>query len=54
VVFAMAQNIMHTPPSPIFNSGNYVIIGFFVGLNLLSWLAAYFLTRWFLSIKSNN
>jgi uncharacterized membrane protein YcfT len=54
VVFAMAQNIMHPPPSPIFNSGNYVIIGFFVGLNLLAWLAAYFLTRWFLSIKSNN
>ena len=54
VVFATAQNIMHPPPSPIFNSGNYVIIGFFVGLNLLSWLAAYFLTRWFISIKSNN
>ena len=54
VVFATAQNIMHPPPSPIFNSGNYVIIGFFVGLNLLSWLAAYFLTRWFLVIKSNN
>jgi len=54
VVFATAQNIMHPPPSPIFNSGNYVIIGFFVGLNLLSWLAAYFLTCWFISIKSNN
>jgi len=54
VVFATAQNVMHPPPSPIFNSGNYVIIGFFVGLNLLAWLAAYFLTRWFLSIKSNN
>jgi len=54
VVFATAQNVMHPPPSPIFNSGNYVIIGFFIGLNLLAWLAAYFLTRWFLSIKSNN
>jgi hypothetical protein len=54
VVFATAQNIMHPPPSPIFNSGNYVIIGFFIGLNLLSWLAAYFLTRWFLAIKSTN
>jgi hypothetical protein len=54
VVFATAQNIMHPPPSPIFNSGNYVIIGFFIGLNLLAWLAAYFLTRWFLTIKSNN
>jgi len=51
VIFATAQNIMHPPPSPIFNSGNFVIIGFFVGLNLLTWLAAYFLTRWFLSLS---
>jgi hypothetical protein len=52
VVFATAQNIMHPPPSPIFNSGNYAIIGFFIGLNLLTWAAAYFLTRWFLSVQS--
>jgi hypothetical protein len=50
-VFASASNVMHPPPSPIFNSGNFVIIGFFVGLNLLSWLAAYFLTRWFLALS---
>jgi hypothetical protein len=49
--FSRASNVMHPPPSPIFNSGNYAIIGFFVGLNLLSWLAAYFLTRWFLSLS---
>jgi hypothetical protein len=54
LVFATAQNVMHPPPSPIFNSGNYVIIGFFVGLNLMAFLAAYFLTRWFLTIKSNS
>ncbi|HNN12746.1 MAG TPA: hypothetical protein PKL78_04270 [Anaerolineales bacterium] len=54
VVFSTAQNIMHPPPSPIFNSGNYVIIGFFVGLNLLTWLAAYFLTRSLLSVKPGN
>jgi hypothetical protein len=54
VVFATAQNIMHPPPSPIFNSGNYVIIGFFIGLNLFAWLAAYFLTRFFLDFKSNS
>ena len=53
VIFSTAENIMHPPPSPIFNSGNYVIIGFFVGLNLLAWLAAYFLTRWFMQLKSN-
>ena len=52
VIFATAENIMHPPPSPIFNSGNYLIIGFFVGLNLLTWLAAYFLARWWLSIDS--
>jgi hypothetical protein len=52
VVFATAQNIMHPPPSPIFNSGNYMIIGFFVGLNLLTWLAAYFLSMWLLSFRN--
>jgi len=52
-VFSTAQNIMHPPPSPIFNSGNYVIIGFFIGLNLLTWLAAYFLSRWLLSFSRN-
>jgi len=54
VVFAMAQNIMHPPPSPIFSSGNFAIIGFFVLLNLLTWIAAYFLTRWFLQIQRVN
>jgi hypothetical protein len=49
VVFATAQNIMHPPPSPIFNSGNYVIMIFFIALNLLAWLAAYFLTKVFLA-----
>jgi hypothetical protein len=54
VVFASAQNIMHPPPSPIFNSGNYFIIGFFIGLNLLAWVAAYFLTRFFLTLKASK
>jgi hypothetical protein len=54
LVFSTAQNIMHPPPSPIFNSGNYAIIGFFVGLNLLTWLAAYFLTRLFLNFNSSQ
>lgn len=53
-IFATAENIMHPPPSPIFNSGNYVIIGFFVGLNVLAWLAAFFLTRYLLTIKSSS
>ena len=54
VIFATAQNIMHPPPSPIFNSGDWRIIGFFVAMNLLTWLAAYFLARWFLPIQRVN
>ena len=48
LVFAGADNVMHPPPSPIFNSGNFAIIGFFLGLIVFSMLAAYFLTRVFL------
>jgi len=54
VVFATAQNIMHPPPSPIFNSGLWNVILFFVELNLLAWLAAYFLTRWFLKFSEQK
>ena len=54
VIFATAQNIMHPPPSPIFNSGNYLIIGFFIGLNVLAWVAAYFLTRFFLKLNTGD
>lgn len=50
VVFATAQNVMHPPPSPIFNSGLWNIIIFFVVLNILAWIAAYFLTLWFLQV----
>jgi len=49
VIFATADNVMHPPPSPIFNSGNYIIISFFLALILLTLIAAYFLTRVFLS-----
>lgn len=48
VIFSTAENVMHPPPSPIFNSGNYVIIGFFLALVILTLLASYFLTRIFL------
>jgi hypothetical protein len=51
VIFASADNVMHPPPSPIFNSGNFAIIGFFIALILLSLLAAYFLMRVFLNLK---
>jgi hypothetical protein len=46
VVFSMASNIMHPPPSPIFNSGLWTIIAFFLALNLLTCAAGYFLARW--------
>ena len=45
VAFSSTPNVLHPPPSPIFNSGLWNVIAFFVGLNLLAWLAAYFLTR---------
>ena len=47
-VFATAENVMHPPPSPIFSSGNFTIIGFFLALIGLSLAAGYFLTRVFL------
>lgn len=54
VVFASADNVMHPPPSPIFKSGNYVIMGFFLGLIVLSLAASYFLTRIFLTLKTEQ
>ena len=51
VVFSSAQNVMHPPPSPIFNSGLWNIILFFVGLSILAWVAGYFLTRFFLDLQ---
>ncbi len=43
--FARVSYVMHPPPSPIFNSGIWRVEAFFIGLNLLTLLAAYFLTR---------
>ncbi len=54
VVFATAQNVMHPPPSPIFSSGLWNVIAFFVGLNILAWVAGYFLTRFFLTLKTSE
>ncbi len=54
VVFSTASNVMHPPPSPIFNSGLWNIIIFFVLLNVFAWVAAYFLTKVFLSCRSDK
>ena len=51
VIFSTAENVMHPPPSPIFNSGNYAIIGFFIALIALALIASYFLTRMFLKLS---
>src|SRR4029079_12881722 len=51
VIFATADNVMHPPPSPIFKSGNYAIIGFFVAMIILSLVASNFVTRVFLQIQ---
>lgn len=52
VIFSTAENIMHPPPSPIFNSGNFMIISFFLALIGLTLAASYFLTRVFLQRAS--
>jgi hypothetical protein len=54
LIFASADNVMHPPPSPIFNSGNYAIIGFFVALIALSLVASYFLTRSFHALTASQ
>ena len=54
VVFATAANVMHPPPSPIFNSGNYIIIGFFLALIILALVAAYFLAKVFLKFNKET
>jgi len=54
VVFASAKNVMHPPPSPIFNSGLWNIIIFFILLNLLAWVAGFFLSRFFLTLKTGE
>src|SRR5512147_2190941 len=54
VIFSTAENIMHPPPSPIFNSGNYVIIGFFLALLALTLVAGYFLTKGFLNVNRES
>lgn len=50
VIFSSASNIMHPPPSPIFNSGNFAIIGFFLAMIALALLAAFFMTQTFLKV----
>jgi hypothetical protein len=41
--------ILHPPPSPIFGSGILSLELYFIGLVLLTMIAAWFMTRWWLS-----
>ncbi|MFH2039374.1 MAG: hypothetical protein ABIJ65_08065 [Chloroflexota bacterium] len=45
IAFSTTTYIMHPPPSPSFNSGNSFLIIYFLTLNLLTWVAAYLVTR---------
>jgi hypothetical protein len=54
VIFATADNVLHPPPSPIFNSGNYAIMGFFLILIVLSLAASYFVARFFHTLTSQR
>jgi hypothetical protein len=51
IALRQVGSIMHPPPSPIFNSGVWQIEFFFIGLNLLTWLAAWQITRLMMRIK---
>ena len=52
--FASAENIMHPGPSPIFSSGNFAIIGFFLLMIVLSLFAAYFMARLLLQLQDRD
>jgi hypothetical protein len=49
ITISRAGYVMHPPPSPIFGSGVLSIELFFVGIIFLTLVAAYFMTRWWLS-----
>ncbi|NOY99725.1 MAG: hypothetical protein GXP40_11080 [Chloroflexi bacterium] len=53
IAFAAASNVMHPPPSPIFSSGLWDVIFFFVTMNVLALSAAYFLTRWWIRVSES-
>ena len=52
ITLRQAGYVMHPPPSPIFGSGILSLQLFFVGVILLTLAAAFFLTRWWLKIRS--
>ena len=49
IALSQADYVMHPPPSPIFSSGILSLQLFFIGIIFLTMIAAYFMTRWWLS-----
>jgi hypothetical protein len=49
ISLTQAGYVMHPPPSPIFGSGILSLELFFIGIVLLTMIAAWFMTRWWLS-----
>jgi hypothetical protein len=41
ITLSRVDSVMHPPPSPIFNSGNFLLQFYFIALNLLTWVAAF-------------
>ena len=46
---SQAGYVLHPPPSPIFSSGILSLQLFFIGIIFMTMLAAWFMTRWWLS-----
>jgi hypothetical protein len=46
---SQADYVLHPPPSPIFGSGDLALQLFFIALIFLTMVAAWFMTRWWLS-----
>jgi hypothetical protein len=49
IALSQASYVLHPPPSPIFDSGILALQLFFIGITFLTMVAAYFMTRWWLS-----
>jgi hypothetical protein len=49
ISLSQAAYVMHPPPSPIFSSGILSLQLFFIAIIFLTMVAAWFLTRWWLS-----
>jgi hypothetical protein len=53
VALQNVDTVLHPPPSPIFNSGNWHIEFFFIGLNLITLLAAWLIADlWYRAAKA--